>query len=154
MCIRDRSASGRSRFAALQCGTIFRLTSHQCHHSWLSDSASSRSCSLSLIQTFISDSHSLLLSLHLRGSSDNWHLSHTKNHDNDDDIHRQQLLWVQQVWHGLKSSACFLVWYRTTCWASCIINHAKTHPTSSATTDLSCRRLSPSCYDKFHCRIW
>ena len=81
-----QSASGHSRFPALQCGTIFRLTSHQRHHSRFSDSASSRSCSLSLIRTFTADSQSLLLSLHLCGPSNNWHyLDHTKNDDDDDD---------------------------------------------------------------------
>jgi len=75
-----QSASGR--FPALQCGTIFRFTSHQRNHSRFSDSASSRSCSLSLIQTFTPDSQSL----HLCGPSNNWHyLSHTKNYDDDDE---------------------------------------------------------------------
>ena len=52
-CVSLQSASRRSRFPALQCGTVFRLTSHQRHHSQFSDSASSRSCSVSLIRTFI-----------------------------------------------------------------------------------------------------
>ena len=79
-------ASGRSRFQALQCGTIFRLVSHQrltrdfqtapqvvlvlsvlCRHSCI-----------------IPDSHSLLLSLHLCRPSNNLHyLGHTKNDDDD-----------------------------------------------------------------------
>ena len=71
-----KSASGRSWFPALQCGTTFRLTSHQRRHSRFSDSASSRFCSLSLIRTSIPDSHSL----HLCGTSNNWHyLGHTKH---------------------------------------------------------------------------
>jgi len=79
MSVSVQSASGHSRFLVLQCGTIFHLTSHQRRHSWFSHSASIRSCSLSLIRTFISDSHSLLLSLPLCGPSNNWHyLVHTK----------------------------------------------------------------------------
>ena len=74
-----QSASGRSRSLVLQCGTIFRLTSHPRRHSRFSDSTSSRSCSLSLIRTFIPDSHSLLLPLHLCAPSNNWHyLGHTE----------------------------------------------------------------------------
>ena len=70
-----QSVSGRSRFPALQCGTIFRLTSHQRRHSRFSDSASSRFCSLSLIRTFTPDSQSLRLC----GPCNNWHyLGHTK----------------------------------------------------------------------------
>jgi len=46
-------ASGRSRFPTLQCGTIFRLTSHHRRHALV--------LVLCLIQTFISDSHSLHL---------------------------------------------------------------------------------------------
>jgi len=76
-----QSTSGRSRSPALQCRMIFRLTSHQRHHLRPSDSASSRSCSLSLIRTFVPDSQSL----HLCGPSNNWHyLGHTKNYDDDE----------------------------------------------------------------------
>ena len=65
---------------------IFRLMSHHRHHSQFSDSTPSHSCSLSLIWTFIPDSHSLLLSLLLCGSSNNWHyLGLTENYDDDED---------------------------------------------------------------------
>ena len=77
-----QAASGRSRSPALQCGMIFHPMSHQHRHSRLSDSASSRFCSLSLIRTFTPDSQNL----HLCGPSNNWHyLGHTKNYDDDDD---------------------------------------------------------------------
>ena len=77
-----QSASGRSQSPAVLCGTIFRPTSHQRRHSRLSDSTSSRFCSLSLIRTFTPDSQSL----HLCGPSNNWHyLGHIKNYDDDDD---------------------------------------------------------------------
>ena len=65
------STLGKRAFSvsSTKCATVFHLMSHQCRHLRFLDSASSRSCSLSLIWTFISDSHSLLLSLHLCGHS-------------------------------------------------------------------------------------
>ena len=84
-----QSASGRSRSLALQCGTIFCPMPHQRCHSRLSDSASRRFCSLSLIRTFTPDSQSL----HLCGPSNNWHyLGHTKNYDDDDDDEWMRLM--------------------------------------------------------------
>ena len=102
-CVSLQSASGRSQFPALQCGTIFHLTSHQCRHWRFSDNASSRSCSLSLIRTFIPDSHSLLLSLHLCGPCNNWHyLGHTKNCDDDDDESIKRSWWFRYLKRPLK----------------------------------------------------
>jgi len=88
-------ASGRSRSPVLQCGTIFRPTSHQRRHSRPSDSASSHFCSLSLIRTFTPVSQNL----HLCGPCSNWHyLGHTKNYDDDDDDDEVYTVCPIQIW--------------------------------------------------------